>query len=1186
MYLERIEISGFKSFADKTVIAFDKGVTAIVGPNGSGKSNLSEAIKWVLGEQSAKSLRGKKMDDIIFAGSQTRKAVNVAEVTLVLNNEDGFLPLDFSEIQITRRMNRNGESECFINKKPCRLKDIVHLFMDSGLGKDSFSIISQGKVETIFHNKPEERRGMIEEVAGVLKYKTRKQEASRKLERTQDNLDRVEDILFEIEKQLKPLAQQKEKALLYQEKKQALSRVEIALLVAEIDTASQQMTIVQTELVNLRQTLQTNRYDSQQNDEALTKEKVELNRLEMVLSRLQEEYVVLVQQLEKVTGEHTLAKERLAFSMQTKEQQAFAHFEKEQEYAQLQQEHGELVRLQKERINAVKTLVQQFNVLKKEEELLQTDSAELVEEKRHVYIDMLQEHTKCANSVLSFEKEMQRLVVQKERLSGQLDTFVQKVSNLEKQREQFAQDVVHARKNVEKVTQTYVLQQESLQATSRLLEIAKKTLQEKTTVLTQLEAKKHSLQDLDDDFAGYYQGVRAILKEKTLQGVHGSIAQLIEVPKQYTLALDIALGASLQHIVVSDEKSAKNAITYLTQKRLGRATFLPISVIQSRTLSQDILTKCRRQVGFIGMADELVVTNNTYKNIVSNLLGQTIVADTIDNGTNLAKGIGYRYRVVTLSGEVIHAGGSMTGGATNQKGQSLLSRTSQIKELTESIKRLKSEKQVLLNEVAQLEETALNEQDQLRHLQQQGAQARLVERECELTLERHQHELAQIHQQVEVLTKEKATLDGEIRDVEQQLQLANAKTTQTKELLEQAKIDLDHLTISQDDKIAQLAILQPKIQDVSSRLAVAKEQEHVATVNLKQLDERLSTMQMSLDVLKIQQVEIVDNSESIAREIEQTKALIETLSENKIALELKINQTKDNKKHLDVTIRDKEEKQHALQDVLQHLLKDEGTLQARLERYDVTVDTHIARLSQEYELTYEAAKVMEALDMRVSDAVSYVSRIKREIEQLGPVNMTAIQEYDDVFSRFTEMTTQKEDLIVAKEQLLATMLDMDEEVEKRFKSTFFAIKSEFEKTFPKLFGGGRATLELTDPTNLLESGIDIIAQPPGKRLQNLSLLSGGEKAFTAIALLFAILQVKPVPFCLLDEVEAALDEANVGRYGRYLKTFVEQTQFIVITHRKGTMEEADVLYGVTMQESGVSKLASVKLQEYSDEDVV
>ncbi|MBS4750571.1 chromosome segregation protein SMC [Carnobacteriaceae bacterium zg-ZUI78] len=1181
MYLDRIEITGFKSFADKTLIEFDKGVTAIVGPNGSGKSNLSEAIKWVLGEQSAKSLRGKKMDDIIFSGSQTRKPVNIAEVTLVLNNDDAFLPFEASEIHLTRRINRNGESDCFINKKPCRLKDIVNLLMDSGLGKDSFSIISQGKVETIFQNKPEERRAMFEEVAGVLKYKTRKTEASRKLDKTQEHLDRVDDILHEIHGQLDPLAKQKEKALIYQTKKETLSHIDIALMVAEIETLNEQWQVAKKELAFFEKQIEDKQIQEEEVTSKIKELKEALTTLEHVLLEQQNEYVECVKKVEKAVGEQNVLIQKLEFSKQNKEQQQDARFQKEHSIKTISEQMTKTKEEIEEKEQTVKQTQLMLDELRQEELFLTDTSQSHLENERQRYIDTLQEETRVKNELVHLEKELLVLTNQQKR-------FVEQESDLQKQQEivkntllDKENELSSVQEQIDLLMSDYQEQMDSLDKERQHTQELTQTYEQMQQVKNRLEARKASLQDLNDDYAGFYQGVKEILKQRhQFDGVHGALAELIKVPKEYTVAIDIALGASMQHIVVSNEQSAMQTIQYLKQKRLGRATFLPLTVIKGRYCSQDILSQVEHMDGFIGVASDLVQTQVTYKTIVENFLGQTLVAKTLEQGTKIAKKIGYRVRVVSLDGEVIHSGGSMTGGATKQQTGSILSRNQQLEDVTKELHTLKDK----LNETKTLYQTqkekVLALEVSLQNVQQEGTKKRLEERDLQAVVFQLQEKVSQVEMQYDVLVKDKNRQQVVLNELKEQYDTIKVSEKEISQRVEKAKQHIDTLSVSQEERTKQLQALQPRIQNISAQCARETEQLTHLKYRLQELQKQLKTEQMSLQVLFTQQEEHLQSQEEIEGMIDNIKQELNTYQQEKIALEESIKQKQEEKKDVDTVLFVEETQEKDLQQDIQKLLRDKGAMDAKISRYDVTIDTHLSRLNEEYSLTFEAAKELGVLEITIQEASKQVSQLKREIEQLGPVNLTAIEEYDVVYERFTSMTEQQQDLIQAKDSLMATIQEMDKEMMQRFGETFYAIKHQFEKTFPKLFGGGRATLELTNPDDLLETGIDIVAQPPGKRLQNLSLLSGGERAFTAIALLFAILEVKPVPFCLLDEVEAALDEANVSRYGRYLKEFIDKTQFIVITHRKGTMEEADVLYGVTMQESGVSKLASVRFEDY------
>lgn len=1182
MYLDRIEITGFKSFADKTVIDFNKGVTAVVGPNGSGKSNLSEAIKWVLGEQSAKSLRGKKMDDIIFAGSQTRKRTNVAEVNLILNNEDKFLPLEFDEIQITRRFHRNGDSECFINKKPCRLKDIINLLMDSGLGKDSFSIISQGKVETIFHNKPEERRGMFEEVAGVLKYKTRKQEATRKLERTQEHLDRVEDILFEIKNQIEPLRKQKEKAEIYKEKKKALSHIDIALMVLEIDTIHQQSHILKMELNELENNHQLKQKELHTVEQLIHQKKVSLSKVQSDLKNNQEKYVELVRKVEQCKGQEQVLTQQLNFAKKDIKQQLETKIKQEQTIEQLT---VEIKTLHQNRLS----LLEQIEQLKKEEQILQKEKSyldgnmdETLEIERNKYIDYLQQQAKIHNELVSVEKELNIVTNQLKAIQQNAHQFEENYVILQADVEKLSNELQEISNDIVQLTETYQIKannHQQLVQDTRQLELS---IQQIKQVLQQKRTRKSTLEELNEDYAGFFQGVKEILKNKNqLQGIHGALGEIFSVPKQYTTAIDTVLGGLLQNIVVNTQQDAVVAINFLKSKKLGRATFLPIDVIKPKRISSEILKSISNMTGFINVANQLITCQSQYQNIIANFLGTTIVVETLEDGVAISKKINNQYRIVSLKGDVIHAGGSLTGGSTRtSQTNSLLARRQELEELTIDLQKLLQQLDVQKKQLHEKSEQLDNVSNQLQDIQQLGAKQRLLEKEKEL-------QLNQVKENVAILNQKKVSFEQERKQFIQSEQELKQKKVQLKNSLNEidvivlkSKETIEFLSSSQDEKNEKLQQLLPQLQQIATNRAIKKEQ--LSTID-KQLKEQENTLQIAKEVLEkvdVQQVDRLERDATLKQKLDTLQIELKQVVIEKETVETAIQQ---NEKEIDLLNGElylDETKEKEYQQVIQKNIREIGQIETRLGKFDVVIDGHLSRLNEEYHLTYEAASAMEKLNITMQEASAQVNRLKKEIENLGNVNLDAIDEYTELSNRYDTMTEQQKDLLMAKEQLLATMINMDEEVVKRFSHTFYNIKKEFEKTFPKLFGGGRATLELTDPNNLLETGIDIIAQPPGKKLQNLNLLSGGEKAFTAIALLFSILKVKPVPFCLLDEVEAALDEANVSRYGKYLREFVNQTQFIVITHRKGTMEQADVLYGVTMQESGVSKLAAVKFETY------
>ena len=1182
MQLEKIEMSGFKSFADKTVIEFDKGVTAVVGPNGSGKSNLSEAIKWVLGEQSAKSLRGKKMDDVIFAGSQTRKPVNIAEVNLHINNEDGKLAIEHSQVVLTRRLNRNGDSDFFINKKACRLKDITSLMMDSGLGKDSFALISQGKVEQIFNDKPEDRRMIIEEAAGVLKYKDRKTQAQRKLDQTQEHLNRVEDILHEIKSQLTPLLEQKEKAIVYLSKKEELQGIETALLAVEIETLNTQWTVAKREVAQLQETvtkteqklveLEQKVFDQQ---ELLAVKNTELDEKQVL-------YVDAIQKMEQLDGERKVYQQRQEFANRTNEENQLALVEVIRQLESTEQTVAELERAVAIKEVELNEIEAQWSKLVEELEQLSQGNEERQKQLQSDYIEQLQEISKLTNQEKHLERSMEqnqnqhdKLLEKQELFEEQSKQLDQKIAQLVEKEENLAQQANSKQEDLN----SYLQQADSLRQERQTMQEQKQKIERQ---LQQTQANYHSLKQVSEDYAGYYQGVREILKQKKqIAGVIGSVAELIRVEDSYTLAIDIALGASSQHVVVEHEQAAAKAIDYLKMNRLGRATFLPLTIIKEKRMADAVQQQLFSLQGYVGIASDLVHVEKTYQSIVRNILGTTVVAKTLDDAMKIAKVLQYRYRIVSLEGDVVNAGGSMTGGASkNHQQQSLVKRNSQLETLEQQLKQLKEyEKQVSekwnqletkWNEIVQ-KGTAIQEEETILKQQLQ---------EVRLELQFSKDEFNKISRQT---LSQQYELDESIEQYEQleqqYVETHEALRRITKEN-QAVKKELDYLQLSQEDRTQQLQEKQQELQEVGTQKARIQEQVQHQKKEFKQEKLSLKRLEEQVHLLESKKDEQKDLKEKNEADYNQTVKDYEAIKETVTALETDLDRLKEERIQLEVLNKQTEVSRNQAQHQLQEYLKQQSKVETKANRFELAIDQKLQYLSEEYELTFEAAIEKTELTMSIEDASKTVRMLKQQIEQMGAVNLMAIEEYDKVQERFEFLTIQQQDLLDAKKNLEDTITEMDTEVTSRFKQTFDAISSQFQQTFPRLFGGGRASLELTDPTNLLETGIEIIAQPPGKKLQSLSLLSGGERAFTAIALLFAILEVKPVPFCLLDEVEAALDEANVARYGRYLKEFTKNTQFIVITHRRGTMEEADVLYGVTMQESGVSKLASVKFEDF------
>lgn len=971
--------NGFKSFADKIVIDFTNGITGIVGPNGSGKSNVVDAVRWVLGEQSVKSLRGEgNMTDVIFSGSKSRNAMNVASVTLVFDNSDHYLPVEYEEISIRRRVYKDGTNEYSINNEKCRLKDITDILLDSGMAKESFNIISQGKIEEIISSKPTERRVMIEEAAQVLKYKRRKEEALRKLERTHENMNRVDDILHELEEQVAPLRTQRDQALIYQEKMRTLEKVEVALIVKDITDINFSYQQSKTRIEILNQELLSITTENSTNEAKIEQYKTEIQKLDMEIARYQKELLEKTTQVEKINGEKNILLERKKYEVED------------------QKLHENILKLKEEQLKLesdIHTLEEEIVSLKKEIEVAET---------RH------------QNTEQSYQEKKNEREQTEKKLTG--------------------------------------------------------LLREKSA----LEYSIRNLQESIDRGSTLPYAVRSILESPKLRGIHNALGNLIEVEEQYATAITTSLGYATTYLVVDNENSAKEAIGYLKQNNIGRATFFPISVIQPKEIDSNTRNLIQTMNGFVGIASDLVKYDPLYDGIMKNQLGNVIVATNLDEANLLNKKIGYRYKIVTLDGELLHVGGSLTGG--NQKNN-----------------------KSILTEKYELEHALHQQKDLIR--------------------------------QIEILEQDINTLDDACRSLEDKLYVEN------KELLSSKEIKTQKQNMLQEFQ----GHYQNLVQEISGTT-------HVLNGSLSKEEESLLT--------------------SYYQAVEEMKKA-----------EIHLQEAQNQKDSFSSDLQDFEFSLRQENSAFYNKNKELKELEINVNRMDVKLDHLLTQLNETYSMTYEKASTMYDLDFDIEYARNQVNSLKKAIRELGTVNLGAIEEFDRVNERYTFLNGQREDLTKAEDTLLEIIQEMDQVMEVEFSKTFEIINQNFSRTFQELFKGGSATLKLTDPSNLLETGIEIIASPPGKKLSSISLLSGGEKTFTAISLLFAILKSRPVPFCILDEVEAALDEVNVDSFGEYLMHLKDKTQFILITHKKRTMEYADVLYGITMQESGVSKLVSVKLEE-------
>ena len=1185
MYLKRIETIGFKSFADKTVVEFERGVTAVVGPNGSGKSNISDSIRWVLGEQSAKSLRGGKMEDIIFAGTSTRKPLNFAEVTLVLDNSCQSLPIDYDEVSITRRVYRTGDSEYLINKQKVRLKDVIDLIMDSGIGHDSLSIISQDKVKAIVEARVEDRRVIIEEAAGVLKYKMRKKEATRKLESTSDNLSRVQDIIFELEDQVEPLRKQSEKAEKYTVLKKECSESEISVLAYDIKTLNDQMERskkerkeVEFEHLSINGKIAT---DERRMDNLKQTQQAQEQQLEA----LQTELVETSELIQKLQGQRDVLKERHKNASSNKEQLTEQQVELEQQLELATKQLELATSSMKETESRLLAKQTQLNQVTEEYQHLEENLKTELESTREAYFEDVNELASVKNQYISINQQIKKTEVTLERISGDENKSLIDRETLRREQEGFKQEYDKLSAQLKEKREEYQTLQKTHQHSLKQLEMETNRFRQLTHQVDKMMNRLQWLEDAQKDFSGFNEGVKKILKareQNQINGIEGAVAELVSVPKELELAMDVVLGPVMQQIVTTSDDAAKNAIDFLKRHHAGRATFLPLNVIKSRVLPRDVLNRIQNNQDVVGVASQLVGYEERYRQIVENILGSIIVTKDLNVAKNLAKQLNYRYRIVTLEGDVINAGGAMTGGAVKRQGSSLLRQKNEIEDCQKKIAELNEEVEQSKGLQQELQEVVKNSEKQLSKLQSAGErlkdkmsetnQQKLAfeyrekaqnERDELLRIERREHEseYKQLVEKNNDLAESRLRLENRIESakgiidtLEEQLEQQEEMKTQLMEVMTELKVEVAKLETALTSEIATHYRLQEESGQAKERLA-----------------ELINRLEQSEQEMLGNDDEVISLETQIEQQKESRESIVEKIQEQRLTL-TKVSQ------ELEILEREVRESHK----IHQKMTESINQLDVAIGKVDVEMDLMIKKLEEEHQMTFDYANEHYPLKGSIEEVKQKIRSLKGQIASLGEINVAAIAEYQRVKERYEFLTTQRDDLIEAKANLEETINEMDQEMTIKFKETFDLVRVEYIEIFKKLFGGGTADLVLTDPHDLLNTGVEIIAQPPGTKLKTSNLLSGGQKALTSIALLFAILKVRTVPFCVLDEVEAALDEANVSRYANYLKAFSKETQFIVITHRKGTMEKADVLYGVTMQERGVTKLVSVRMDNVSD----
>ena len=1181
MYLKNIEVYGFKSFAQKINFEFHNGITGIVGPNGSGKSNVGDAVRWVLGEQSAKQLRGGNMQDVIFSGTENRKPLSYASVSITLDNSDHKLPVDYQEVTVTRRLYRSGESEYLMNGSHCRLKDIQELFYDTGIGKEGYSIIGQGQIDKILSGKPEERRELFDEAAGIVKFKRRKNTTLKKLEEEKQNLVRVTDILSELDRQLGPLEKQSETARKYLEQKERLKEREVNLFLQEMEE-------ITASLEEKEEKSRLTRGQLEETSADYEKVKVEYEELEGKLENLNQK----IDQARERMQQDALARQQLEGQIEILKEQIHSARQNEEHYRERQKT---ICADQKSRSAQLEQFRQEQEELKgrlsgirrqqkeKEERLSQVQEqiescSQAVEEGKNEIIEVLNSRINTKGKVQRFDTMMEQINIRKAQLNQQKLSLRGEEQQQQKDREE-AQ--ARHQKIEEKIQKLRAVQEDKGQELQRLqgqLEEEKKQFEIGSTTYHREESRLESLVNLTERYEGYGNSIRRVMEQKKkVPGILGVVADLIQVEKDYEIAIETALGGSIQNIVTDHEQTAKQMIEFLKRNRYGRATFLPLTSIEGR--GEFRTREALQEPGVLGIASDLVKVGKGFENLSRYLLGRTLVVDHMDHAIAIGKKYRHSLRMVTLEGESLNPGGSMTGGAFRNN-SNLLGRRREIEELQEAVKRLKTEMAQLQNSMEKNRGRRNQLRDDLTELKELLQEEYLRENTVRLQLQKIEEKQQEMQKSYEQMKREGTQILQQIREVEENRMAISAE-------LEASQKDEKELEAFIESRQKELEEWQEEESAISHDLeqirmdasAMAQKTEfagsNIARVKRESqaLEEELLVVEQHLREDAKDVTEKEKNIEGIRQKIQESREKEETQREQTEAFMREKEQTQEvHKSFFD--------KRDELSGQISLLDKELFRLNQQVEKLTESQEQKISYMWEEYEITPNSAKSYRKEEMQDGlQLKKEIGEIKEAIRKLGNVNVNAIEDYKELKERHTFLSGQYQDLVEAEASLQSIIQELDEGMRKQFTEKFKEIQKEFDKAFKELFGGGKGTLELIEDEDILEAGIRIISQPPGKKLQNMMQLSGGEKALTAIALLFAIQNLKPSPFCLLDEIEAALDDSNVGRFAGYLKKLTKNTQFIIITHRRGTMGAADRLYGITMQEKGVSTLVSVDLVE-------
>ena len=1173
MYLKSIEMQGFKSFADKTKVVFDRGVTAVVGPNGSGKSNITESLRWALGESSAKSLRGGKMPDVIFAGTENRNPLNFASVVVTLDNSSGFIVNKNKEIKVERHIYRSGDSEYLIDGQKVRLRDVHDLFMDTGLGRDSFSIISQGRVEAIFNSKPEERRAIFEEAAGVLKYKTRKKETESKLAQAQGNLDRLDDIIYELDNQVKPLEKQAQTAKKFLELDGQRKELYLDVLVAQLSLGKEKLSEKEAELESVKTELTSyykQRSELEQENQSLKEKRhrlsVQLDREQAVLL----DVTKLISDLERKIEVHKLESSQ----NESSRQEAQARLEnlltrREQLEEQIEQKQGVLEQLE----NSLSSLKEDIAAVNREISYFSEDPDQVLDHLREQYVALMQEEAEASNRLTKIQQDIANQISLSESKSEDLARLQTEKQTAQEELDKSRKSLEEADHELRQLLERYQTKKSELDQVQATYQSEQGRLFDLLDQLKGKQARQSSLEAILKNHSNFYAGVKAVLQEApSLGGIIGAVSEQLTFDTRYQTALEIALGGASQNVIVEDEATAKRAIAFLKEKRQGRATFLPLTTIKPRQLSGQQISLLESSDGFLGLASDLVTYQPNLDVIFQNLLGTIAIFDTIDHANKAARATKFQVRMVTMDGAEIRPGGAFAGGSNRNNSTTFIKPEldALLGEIAELSSQLQEQESLVAAKKTSLDQT----REALETIKAEGEEARLNQQSARIHQEQAENRLAQLSVQYDLqMSQVSPTILTEL-DEEATKEAANVQALNEKKIaLEQ---QINQVRDNRDSIQESLQKLQTQKGQLTLVQAEATSQLRFEQIDLRRLQEEKATTEKDIAILEdlINQKVVALEDTTIELLEEQLQAASDKQSQtNQILIRLKFEL-----EDIDGQFEDLEERLQQARTKNDDLIRKQAKLEADCEQAGDTLRTLLGNLTEHFKLSFEAAQSQAKAVENLASAEQNLKNLERAIRALGQVNLDAIEQYDEVNNRLTFLNEQRTDILSARDLLLDTIHEMDDEVKERFKVTFEAIRESFKQTFKQMFGGGSADLILTE-NDILTAGVEISVQPPGKKIQSLNLMSGGEKALSALALLFSIIRVKTIPFVILDEVEAALDEANVKRFGDYLNRFDKESQFIVVTHRKGTMAAADAIYGVTMQESGVSKIVSVKLKD-------